>query len=84
LIEDVFDSVHGEHQHIDHIYFTRLIGDETEAANEHPNANVGWLWASLSDLQNETVFETPSGELRTPPEDVRALGTAAIQHIRNS
>lgn len=81
MIEDVVDTRHGEHQHIDHIYFTRLIGDRTTATNEHPDASVGWLWASLDDLQNETPFQTPSGELRTPPEDVLKLGSAAIHHV---
>ncbi|HJP28002.1 MAG TPA: NUDIX domain-containing protein [Dehalococcoidia bacterium] len=81
MIEDVVDAQYGEHQHIDHIYFTRLIGNATIAINEHPDANVGWLWASLSDLQNDTAFETPSGQLRVPPEDVIKLGSAAIRHV---
>lgn len=81
MIENVVDTEHGEHQHIDHIYFTRLIGNETTAKDEHPDASVGWLWASLTDLQNEVEFTTPTGELRTPPEDVLKLGSAAIRHV---
>ena len=87
MIEDVVDKKHGEHQHIDHIYFTRLTGfdsvptNELAAQNEFADSNAGWLWASLDDLQSETPFETPSGELRTPPEDVKKLGSAAIRHI---
>lgn len=81
MIENVVDKKHGEHQHIDHIYFTRLIGDETTATDEHPDASVGWLWASLDDLARSKKFETPSGELRTPPEDVIKLGSAAIRHV---
>ena len=84
MIENVVDAKHGEHQHIDHIYFARLIGDVTTATDEHPDASVGWLWASLDDLQNAVAFKTPSGELRTPPEDVLKLGHAAIQHVSGS
>jgi 8-oxo-dGTP pyrophosphatase MutT (NUDIX family) len=81
MIENVVDAEHGKHQHIDHIYFTRLVGDRTTATNEHPDTNVGWLWASLDDLQNKTAFQTPSGKLRTPPEDVLKLGSTAIRHV---
>jgi len=90
MIENVVDAEHGEHQHIDHIYFARVVGDvatntkDLIATNEHPDTNVGWLWASLADLQNEKAFETPNGEHRPPPEDVLKLGTAAIQHISGS
>ena len=87
MIEDVVDNEYGQHQHIDHIYFTRLIGfdstptSELSARNEFADSNAGWLWASLYDLQNETPFKTPSGELRIPPEDVKKLGSAAIKHV---
>ncbi|MDG0867693.1 NUDIX domain-containing protein [Candidatus Lucifugimonas marina] len=87
MIENVFDKKHGEHQHIDHIYFTRLLTEPTTstsdlvAHNEHPDTNAGWLWASLSDLENEESFLTPNGDLRTPPEDVIKLGSAAIRHV---
>jgi len=84
MIEDVVDKKHGEHQHIDHIYFTQLTGDETTATDEHPDASVGWLWATLTDLQNTTAFQTPTGENRPPPEDVLKLGTAAIQHVSST
>ena len=90
MIEDVVDKKHGEHQHIDHIYFTRLTGfdsiptNELAAQNEFADSNASWLWASFDDLQSGTPFETPTGEHRTPPEDVLRLGSAAILHVSGS
>ena len=87
MIENVFDTEHGEHQHIDHIYFTRLLsagsisGTNPEATNEHPDTNVGWLWVTLDELNNGAEFKTPSGEMRRPPEDVQKLGSTAIRHV---
>ena len=84
MIEDVVDSEHGEHQHIDHIYFTRLIGDISSPLGELSRQNAeatSWLWASITDLKSEIPFKTPKGELRTPPEDVLKLGLAAIRHV---
>ncbi len=84
MIEDVTDTKHGEHQHIDHIYFTRLLGDASSPSGEisdQPDSTTIWLWATLIDLQNETAFETPSGDHRPPPEDVLKLGAAAIRHV---
>lgn len=87
MIENVIDSEYGEHQHIDHIYFTRLqssgpIQDSNpEATSEHLDTNVGWLWVTLNDLKSGAEFKTPSGEMRRPPEDVLKLGSAAIRHI---
>ena len=84
MIEDVTDTKHGEHQHIDHIYFTRLLGDASSPSGEisdQPDSTTIWLWATLIDLQNETAFKTPSGDHRPPPEDVLKLGAAAIRHV---
>ena len=84
MIEDVVDSEYGEHQHIDHIYFTRLISDISSPTGElscQDEKAPSWLWASVTDLQLEIPFKTPKGELRTPPEDVLKLGLAAIRHV---
>ena len=84
MIEDVSDATYGKHQHIDHIYFTRLLGDASAPSGElsdQPDSATKWLWASLIDLESATAFETPDGELRPPPEDVLKLGTAAIKHV---
>jgi 8-oxo-dGTP pyrophosphatase MutT (NUDIX family) len=84
MIENVVDKKHGEHQHIDHIYFTRLIGNAatpTGELSEQSDSTTTWLWTTLADLQNATAFQTPAGENRPPPEDVLKLGTAAIKHV---
>ena len=84
MIEDVIDSEYGEHQHIDHIYFTRLISDISSPTGElscQDEKAPSWLWASVTDLQLEIPFKTPKAELRTPPEDVLKLGLAAIRHV---
>ena len=65
MIEDVVDSEHGEHQHIDHIYFTRLIGDISSPTGElsrQGDKSSSWLWASSTDLHSEIPFKTPKGE----------------------
>ncbi len=84
MIEDVVDSEHGAHQHIDHIYFTRLTSDISSPTGElshQSDKSSSWLWASSTDLQSEIPFKTPKGEFRAPPEDVLKLGLAAIQHV---
>ena len=77
MIEDVVDTKHGEHQHIDHIYFTRLAG----GAGKQPSAPDGWHWVTLADLQTGKSFPTPDGNEKPPPEDVLKLGEAAIRHV---
>ena len=86
LIEDVVDTKHGEHQHIDHIYFTRLVVDSVDSlgdATKRPEAPSDWRWVNLTELQAETSFPTPNGDEKPPPEDVLKLGAAAIRHVSN-
>ncbi len=86
MIEDVTDAQHGQHQHIDHIYFTRLLGSNTSLIGElsvQSDPNTSWLWATLADLQAGKSFKTPNGDNRPPPEDVLKLGIAAIHHVSN-
>lgn len=96
MIEDVADTKHGEHQHIDHIYFTRLVRNAAGNAaglpdyddrkpsgspGTRPAAPDGWHWATLADLQAGNSFPTPNGDEKPPPEDVLMLGEAAIRHV---
>ena len=84
MIENVVDAIHGEHQHIDHIYFTRLAGDLADlpdGAGKQPSTPDGWHWVTLADLQTGKSFPTPDGNEKPPPEDVLKLGEAAIRHV---
>jgi 8-oxo-dGTP pyrophosphatase MutT (NUDIX family) len=84
MIEDVVDARYGEHQHIDHIFFTRLVGglaDTHDGAEKRPDAPNGWRWVTLEELQAAAAFSTPDGKDKPPPEDVLKLGAAAIQHV---
>lgn len=85
MIEDVVDSKHGKHQHIDHIYFTRLANRNSpgslESDENQPEAPTGWRWVTLTELQAGWAFQTPDGTKKPPPEDVLKLGAAAIRHV---
>jgi 8-oxo-dGTP diphosphatase len=84
LIEDVVDAMHGKHQHIDHIYFTRMVVESVDSlddANNRPEAPSDWRWVTLAELQSEAAFQTPDGSQNPPPEDVLKLGAAAIRHV---
>ena len=72
LIEDVYDHRVGKHQHIDMIYFCRLVGDR-------PTEPDGWRWFTTQDLQENCPEITPDGNLIPPPEDVQTLGLEAIR-----
>lgn len=77
MVEDVIDIENGEHQHIDHIYFTRL-RDPNSKRPEEPD---GWHWVTLDQLNAGRSITTPDGSEKAPPEDVLRLGEAAIRHI---
>jgi len=77
MIEDVVDIENGEHQHIDHIYFTRLRDPDPK----RPEGPDGWHWITLDQLQVGMPIITPDGNEQAPPEDVLRLGEAAIRHV---
>jgi len=77
MIENVVDAEHGEHQHIDHIYFTRV----SSANGSRPSPPDQWIWVSRDQLDSGVSFRTPNGEDRVPPEDVLKLGITAIDHV---
>jgi 8-oxo-dGTP pyrophosphatase MutT (NUDIX family) len=77
MVEDVVDIENGEHQHIDHIYFTRLC-DPDPKRPEEPD---GWHWITLDQLKIGRPIITPDGSEQAPPEDVQRLGEAAIRHV---
>lgn len=74
LVEDVYDQKVGAHQHIDMIYFCRLMGPR-------PNAPDGWVWFTAEDLSNGRAAANPDGIYQVPPEDVVTLGLEGIRTV---
>ncbi len=74
MIEDIDDPAQGWHQHIDMIYFCRLIGDAAPI-------NDGWLWVSADKLASGDALQTKRGPTVPPPEDVRLLAARAFKTV---
>ena len=77
LVEDVYDHRVGKHQHIDMIYFCRLVGDR-------PTAPEGWVWFTKEELTNGQTVAAPDGRREAPPEDVVTLAFEAINLLDSS
>ena len=77
LVEDVHDETVGAHQHIDMIYYARVLvaGEEAGARPEVPE---GWRWVTAAELRDAQALENLDGAYEAPPDDVRALGLDAI------
>ena len=73
-IEDIDDPAQGWHQHIDMIYFCKLVG-----APGH--VNDGWRWVSKEELANGLALDVGDGRTVAPPEDVRALAAHAFEVV---
>jgi len=71
LEEDIEDPEDGPHQHIDFIYFAMPVHGVFDAPD-------GWRWFSRDDLVSNRAVVAPTGEAVPPPEDVVALGLAAM------
>jgi len=71
LEEDIEDPEEGPHRHIDFIYFAVPVRDVDEVPD-------GWRWFSRDDLQSGRPVMAPTGEAAAPPDDVVALGLAAV------
>ncbi len=74
MVEDIHDPVDGYHQHIDMIYFCRLLGSPLPL-------NDGWLWVTRAELESSTPLEAEGAPAQPPPEDVRLLALKAIDLI---
>ena len=77
LVEDVYDETVGAHQHIDMIYYTRVIVD-CEESGARPDVPAGWCWVTVDELREGVALERLDGARAVPPEDVRVLGLEAI------
>ncbi len=74
MIEDIHDPVDGYHQHIDMIYFCRLVG-------EGHRLNDGWRWVAAADLAGAIPMPGGSADAVPPPEDVRLLARHAFEAV---
>ena len=73
MAEDIQDPVEGYHQHIDMIYFCRLVGPAQPI-------NVGWQWVAREQLASASPL-TGGGRSVPPPEDVRLLAARAFEVV---
>lgn len=75
MVEDIDDPVKGFHNHIDMIYFCRLVGPPLPL-------NDGWHWVSCSDLaEARPLLVGAGGTVEIPPEDVRLLAHYAFRIV---
>ena len=74
MVEDIDDPAEGYHQHIDMIYFCRVVGPPVQL-------NEGWSWVSRERLANETPLPRENSPPVAPPEDVRLLGLKALEVV---
>lgn len=72
MVEDIHDSVAGYHQHIDMVYFCRLVGPAWPLKD-------GWRWVSRDELSNSVALRCDDGTCVPPPEDVRLLAEHAFR-----
>ena len=74
MVEDIHDPDEGFHQHVDMIYFCRLVG-RPEPLNH------GWLWVGVEDLAESRPGGGADRPQAAPPEDVRRLALRAFEAV---
>jgi len=77
LEEDIDGPEDASHRHIDFIYFAVPVHGAFDAPD-------GWRWFSRDDLLSDRAVAPPAGEAVAPPEDVVALGLAAMAAARGA
>jgi 8-oxo-dGTP pyrophosphatase MutT (NUDIX family) len=76
LIEDIVRADQPFHQHIDHVYFTRAVGQvDFEAPIPHGEHH----WFGAEELAAAFSLRAPDGTLVPVAEDVRLLGLRALE-----
>lgn len=75
MVEDIHDPVSGYHQHIDMIYFCRLVGPAGPL-------NPGWQWVSRDCIEGGAPLECDGVPPTPPPEDVRLLALHAFDAVQ--
>ena len=73
LIENIEDPIDGQHQHIDMIYYCKLIDCRYESSN--------WVWVSLNELISGKKLGDGSHH-KSPPNDVQEIGIHAIKTLQ--
>lgn len=76
MVEDIQDPEAGPHQHIDLIYFCRLVGPAEDLKD-------GWYWVSEEALISREAVLQRDGSTVQPPEDVRRLALEALRKAGN-
>ena len=74
MVEDIQDPLDGFHQHIDMIYFCRLVGPAKPL-------NDGWRWVGRDHLADGLPLDNGHGEPEAPPDDVRLLAGYAFDAV---
>ncbi|MBN19510.1 MAG: DNA mismatch repair protein MutT [Chloroflexi bacterium] len=75
MVEKISDKIMGDHNHIDMIYFCKLI--------ERQNTlKPGWIWVDKVDILKEMPLMTPSGSLELIPKDVSFLAIKSFEYAR--
>ena len=74
LEEDIDDPIDGFHNHIDMIYYCRIIGNVQQLQN-------GWHWVNNKQLAGGVALEYQLNKTAVPPQDVRILGQHAIKFV---
>ena len=78
MVEDIDDPAEGFHQHIDLIYFCRLVSAPAKL-------NEGWLWVSRRELASGALLSVAGGAASAPPDDVadaRPDGDRPVPELR--
>lgn len=74
MVEDIHDPVDGYHQHIDMIYFCRLVGPAKPIKD-------GWIWVEREELAEASPLTGEGAASAPPPEDVRVLARRAFEVV---
>jgi 8-oxo-dGTP pyrophosphatase MutT (NUDIX family) len=77
LVEDIVRPDQPFHQHVDHVYFTRPVAEESvDFEARIPHGIHRWLVSN--ELEDAFSLPAPDGTLVPVAEDVRLLGVRAI------
>ena len=73
MLEKISDKIIGNHNHIDMIYFCKLVEKKYSLKPD-------WIWVLKEDLLRDLPLMTPDGSFKTIPEDVKSLAIKAFEY----